>query len=954
LSDLKLTPAGHLLFVEDAGDVTATLQEALAGPIRRAFEKCSSEGLLILATLRHESALPPAFAYWRRFAERYLTALCHVPEPAEDLKQPLPPPRDDLAELAAAAPPMRGGEYLRPDTLDRIWSELDAYARADIAAGPGGLSDWLKRRSPLWHRVGRVCFHLAENPRDAEYPFAFLAAYAPRLSDGGRVLYQPLGRALEEYAGAKNKAALVRLLTPVQRAAERCAWVKALVEAGDVFHPLRWAPGEAYRLLRDVPALEESGLLVRVPDWWSKRPPRVRASVSIGETRQTQFGAETLLSFQAGLTLDGERVTEEEWRRILAETDGLVRIKGKWVEVDREQLARALEHWKRVEEAVGRDGVSFIEGMRLLAGAPIEGGLEGPASAETAAWSDVHAGAWLDARLRELRRPPPAPAADLGLRAALRPYQETGFAWLQFLSRLGLGACLADDMGLGKTIQVLALLLDRKRGGGAGVPAGDASPTSPDASRRTHRNAIDRGRSAGIDPRSAPSGPEGASHAKDEAGSGAPRPALLVMPASLLANWKAEMDRFAPSLVARFAHPSQTQPEDLQAAARDPRDFVQGADAVLTTYGMAARLDWLAGLDWGIVVLDEAQAIKNPSAKQTRAVKRLKAGARVVLTGTPVENRLRDLWSIFDFLCPGLLGSAKAFKEFVKRLEDRGTDPYAPLRRLVGPYILRRLKTDKSVIADLPDKIEQRAFCGLTPKQAALYQQSVRELAEALEEAEEGIARRGVVLAFILRFKQICNHPAQWLGTGPYDPGESGKFRRLRELAEEIAERQEKALVFTQFREITDPLAAFLRTVFGRPGLVLHGGTAVKDRQRLVDDFQREDGPPFFVLSLKAGGSGLNLTAASHVIHFDRWWNPAVENQATDRAFRIGQKKNVLVHKFVCQGTIEDRIDALLKDKTRLAGEILEDAGVPKLITEMGDKELLELVRLDVNTLSEE
>jgi non-specific serine/threonine protein kinase len=454
-------------------------------------------------------------------------------------------------------------------------------------------------------------------------------------------------------------------------------------------------------------------------------------------------------------------------------------------------------------------------------------------------------------------------------------------------------------MGLGKTIQVLALLLARKREGGGA-------------------------------------------------------PALLVMPASLLANWKAELERFAPSLVARFAHPSQADPDALQRAARDPAAFVAGADAVLTTYGMAARLEWLAGLDWGLVVLDEAQAIKNPSAKQARAVKRLKAEARVVLTGTPVENRLRDLWSIFDFLCPGLLGSANAFAEFVKRLEERGSDQYAPLRRLVGPYILRRMKTDKTVIADLPEKVEQQAYCGLTPKQAALYQQSVRELERALGETESGMARRGVVLAFLLRFKQICNHPAQWLGTGGYAPAESGKFKRLGEIAEEIAARQEKALVFTQFREITEPLAAFLRTAFGRPGLVLHGGTGVKDRQRLVDDFQREDGPPFFVLSLKAGGSGLNLTAASHVVHFDRWWNPAVENQATDRAFRIGQKKNVLVHTFVCRGTVEERIDALLKEKTRLAGEILGEAGAPKLLTEMGDRELLDLVRLDVNTISDE
>jgi non-specific serine/threonine protein kinase len=392
--------------------------------------------------------------------------------------------------------------------------------------------------------------------------------------------------------------------------------------------------------------------------------------------------------------------------------------------------------------------------------------------------------------------------------------------------------------------------------------------------------------------------------------------------------------------------------EELKKAAADPGAFIGDADAVLTTYGMLARQKWLSATSWGLAVLDEAQAIKNPAAKQTRAVKGLKAQARIVLTGTPVENRLTDLWSIFDFLCPGLLGSVKAFGSLVKRLEKRESEQYAPLRRLVGPYILRRLKTDKAIISDLPEKTEMQAFCRLTKKQAVLYEQSTHELAAALDGAD-GIRRRGIVLAFILRFKQICNHPAQWLGSGSYSPEESGKFARLTELCEEVASRQEKALVFTQFREMTGPLAAHLGGVFGRPGLVLHGEVAVAKRRKLVEDFQREDGPPFFVLSLKAGGTGLNLTAASHVVHFDRWWNPAVENQATDRAFRIGQRKNVVVHKFVCRGTVEEKIDAMIRDKTALAGELLE-GGAPKLVTEMNDAELLKLVRLDASTVGED
>jgi non-specific serine/threonine protein kinase len=326
-------------------------------------------------------------------------------------------------------------------------------------------------------------------------------------------------------------------------------------------------------------------------------------------------------------------------------------------------------------------------------------------------------------------------------------------------------------------------------------------------------------------------------------------------------------------------------------------------------------------------------------------IKKLEAKTRSALTGTPVENRLADLWSIFDFLNPGLLGSAKTFGAFTRRLATHGH--YGPVRELVRPYILRRLKTDRSVIADLPEKTELKAFCNLTPMQAALYQRAVTDLQAQLASAD-GIARKGVVLLFLMRFKQICNHPSQWVGDGAWAEADSGKFARLREIAEVIAAKQEKVLVFTQFRETTQPLAAFLGGVFGREGLVLHGGTAVAKRRELVRRFQDDELVPFFVLSLKAGGAGLNLTAASHVVHFDRWWNPAVENQATDRAFRIGQANNVLVHKFVCRGTVEEKIDQLIESKQQLVKDVLE-GGAELLLTEMGDAELLDLVALDIH-----
>jgi SNF2 family DNA or RNA helicase len=425
------------------------------------------------------------------------------------------------------------------------------------------------------------------------------------------------------------------------------------------------------------------------------------------------------------------------------------------------------------------------------------------------------------------------------------------------------------------------------------------------------------------------------------------KPSLLVLPASLLANWKDEIRRFAPTLKVLFIHPSETPRPELDAFSTDSAALPEGVDLIITTYGMLLRQARLLEMEWQLVILDEAQAIKNPSTRQTRAVKHLKAEARIALTGTPIENRLSDLWSLFDFLCPGLLGSSGRFKEFIKGLETRGHDGYAPLRNLVRPYILRRLKTDRTIISDLPDKTEMKAYCGLSKKQAALYGRAVDDLREALK-GLDGIKRRGLVLSYLLRFKQICNHPSQLLGDGEYEPDHSGKFDRLKELCEEIASRQEKVLVFTQFREMTGPIAAFLRDIFNREGLVLHGGVPVKKRKTLIDLFQKDEGPPFFVLSLKAGGTGLNLTAASHVLHFDRWWNPAVENQATDRAFRIGQQRNVVVHKFICRGTVEEKIDALIDDKISLADDILK-SGAESLLTEMSDRELLDIVALDID-----
>ena len=891
--DLILTPAGHLRL---QGDNTqdGTTSDAWMKRVGAAFSSSQSRGLLALGGSKPEAHLSPVVSFWRDFACHYLTRLCRTPEFVGKHLDPIDPPLEsELAVLVLSAPPMQGGEYLSIEVLRGLWNDLDSWARKEIGASDEGLNGWLKKHAPLWQQVGRVCFHLAENRSDPDFPFAFLATYAPSLSKGGRVQYQPLGKALQEYAGEHNKAALIKLLSPVYRASEMIPFVKDLVDSGDVFHPLAWTTSEAYRLLKNIPLLEEGGLLVRIPDWWRKRP-RPRVAVTIGEKRQSRFEAGAMLDFRVGLALGDQNLTEEEWRALMASEDGLAYVKGQWVEVDREKLSEALVHWKKVEAEAAGEGISFIQGMRLLAGAPSDLNVEGRFKSEDREWSFIGAGKWLSDTLAALREPGKlaATASAPGFRGTLRPYQEIGFNWLWFLTKLGLGACLADDMGLGKTVQVLCLLLAMKE-----------KPSE--------------------------------------------RPSLLVLPASLLANWKAEINRFAPALNTVFVHPSETDKAALAAMAKNPAKVLTGADVALTTYGMLLRQKWLLDRPWRLVILDEAQAVKNPSTRQTKAVKELRAETRIALTGTPVENRLSDLWSLFDFLCPGLLGSAVRFKKFVQGLEGRGPDCYGPLRNLIRPYVLRRLKTDKSIIQDLPDKTETKAFCGLSKKQAALYARSVEELRSALK-GLDGIKRRGLVLAYLLRFKQICNHPSHFLGHGGYEPADSGKFDRLGAIGEEIASRQEKLLVFTQFREMTEPIAAFLGGVFGRQGIILHGGTAVKKRKGLVDLFQGEDGPPFFVLSLKAGGTGLNLTAASHVIHFDRWWNPAVENQATDRAFRIGQHRNVLVHKFICRGTVEEKIDALIEEKINLADDILT-SGAESLLTEMNDEALLRIVALDID-----
>lgn len=650
----------------------------------------------------------------------------------------------------------------------------------------------------------------------------------------------------------------------------------------------------AYTFLREAaPLLEGAGFGLLVPPWWNKPGARlgVRLKVQSKQEQKTQQGKmslENLVNYRWELAVGETALTEEEFHTLAALKAPLVQIRGQWVQLDPEQIEAAIRFWEKQQ----REGeMDLLEALQFgLGGQTEQGGLPVDEVAAEGWFADFLERVQEGGRLEELSQPQ-------GLHGQLRPYQRYGFSWLVFHRRWGLGACLADDMGLGKTIQTIALLL----------------------------------------------------HEKETQGE-LPAPTLLICPTSVVTNWEREIARFAPSLttlVHRGAN--RLRAGEFLAAAR-------GVDMVLTSYALA-RLDaeFLQPVEWLGVVLDEAQNIKNPTTKQTQAIRKLKAGFRFALTGTPVENRLSELWSIMHFLNPGFLGARQRFRtKFslpIERYQDQ--DALQRLKQLTTPFILRRVKTDPTVIQDLPDKVETKVYCHLTEEQATLYEAVVQDAMRKIEEQDEGIERRGLVLSMLMQLKQICNHPVQYLHQGETDgsgekgglDGRSGKLERLNELLEEILAAGDRGLIFTQFAEMGSLLAGYLPRALGVAAQFLHGGTPAKTRDRLVHRFQEDEhAPPIFILSLKAGGTGLNLTRANHVFHFDRWWNPAVEDQATDRAFRIGQKRNVQVHKFVTTGTLEEMIDDMIESKKGLAQAVVGRG--ENWLTELSAKDLRELVQL--------
>ncbi len=687
---------------------------------------------------------------------------------------------------------------------------------------------------------------------------------------------------LKHALDAHDQSDLMALLSTVHRAAETSELVADLIEEGELFHPLAWDSDDALEFLREIPSYEAAGILCRIPDWWTPQSTKTRLQVTLGERPASKVGLGAIMDCDLSVALGGVTLGRKEILELLESTRGLALIKNKWVAVDPDRLNQALAAMDRLQETLGT-GIPLGEAMRYSL-TPDQLDPNGTDPVEIR----INRGQWLAELTQKLKSPKtlPTPETGSGFKARLRPYQTQGMAWLTRLYQLGLGACLADDMGLGKTLQVLALLSSF--------------------------------------PRETP-------------------PSLLVVPTPLIANWEEEILKFLPGLRYHIAHPGFVKNREKARASMPPDPDT--TDLVITSYTLAKKYDWPRETEWNCIILDEAQAIKNPATAQTRAVKAIPSAHRIALTGTPVENRLSDLWSLFDFLNPGLLGNKAEFGRFTKSLK---TDPegYGRLRRVIAPYILRRLKTDKSVIPDLPDKVVMKIRADLTRPQALLYQRAVADLARHMETAE-GIQRKGMVLAALMKFKQLCNHPDQLAGTGDYKESQSGKFQQLRRICETIREKRERVLIFTQFKEMTEVLRRFLEGIFHHPGLVLHGSVPAPKRREIVQTFQGHAHCPFMVLSLKAGGVGLNLTRANHVVHFDRWWNPAVENQATDRAFRIGQTRKVLVHTFVTRGTIEEKIDTMLTDKQEISESIIVPSG-ESLVTEMDNSQLLDLFRLEL------
>jgi SNF2 family DNA or RNA helicase len=897
--ELRCRSRRYGLYATRASLQNAGLADEVRVRLERAFAHGTGQALLELGARQIGAALPADLSFWRDFAAAFISRLWHDSEASQHSNEASffssRSSLDALALQVALAPEFKGREQLSPAVLLEFEEFLDE-ALLDLYEQQGTQADVqniLRELNAQWANLGKIHFNLAEQRGDPESPFVFFATFAQALTGSGRIQHTPLYDALQNAEPVRAEGWVSAVLQPITTAAAQCAWLQQQIESLDLYHPIRLTATEAYAFLKDASILEAAGIVVRVPAVW-KSASRFKLAASVGERLPSMLGTDALLDFKVEATLDNERLTEADIRALMQGEDGLQLIRGRWVEVKKATLSPLLLKLKRMQKEA-EAGISIARAMRLVAGANLD-----DEQSQATGWGQVTAGPWLSRLLDEMRNPEGLAAITVEptFIGTLKPHQHIGLRWLYLLHKLGLGALFSDDMGLGKTPTTIALLLTLKR------ERDEALLADPKASAY---------------------------------------PSLLVAPPTLLDNWAQELNKFAPSLKYLIAHNSEESAgEDFRQLK--PKDFA-GVDLVMVSYSMQGKYPWVKDCPWNLAILDEAQAIKNPETVMARTSKVIKARSRIAITATPVENSLLDLWSILEFANPGLLGTRRQFGAFVRDLNER--EDLEPLRRLITPYLLRRLKTDPEIAKDLPKKTEELTYCALTPVQAALYQARVEQFTLDLKTLK-GPARKMAIFNSILDFKTICNSAAHYRGDSHWIETESNKLTQLRQIAESCKKNGRKLIVFSQYAQATGPLMHFLRGIFGKPGCMMNGKTRIgKERTELRQQFQTDEETRFFVLTIKTGGVGLNLTAGSVVVHYDRWWNPAVEDQGTDRAHRFGQTEDVLVYKFVCRGTVEERIDALIESKKSLARDVLEVRKSPAL-HELSNAQILNLVSLDI------
>lgn len=793
-------------------------------------------------------------------------------------------------------------DELSSNWLDEQFAHLTQLFKNEIVNYPRAITDYYQEKGLSFAVSGQIFFHLAESKLES-YPFAFMASYTEL--ENGHVQHYALAHALEKYK--HDQAYILQLISSLSTLEKESSLIRKLMSTGELFQPIYFTDEEAYQFLQELELYERVGIRAKVPRWWTRvhQPAKVQLKVETGAA----FSKDKLLAFRPEIEYNGITVSPDELEEFLHMSEGLHAFKETWIEVDHKRITELLAKANDLHEQT-RGGLSLLDSLQL--------------ATKNQDFLDISCVLnYFKEALNKLTTCENYTVPST-LHAHLRAYQLQGYQWLRAMDKLNLGVILADDMGLGKTLQIIAYLdALRTQKESSALATGDGN----DGNEAPLANGADDA----LAPAAAPVTVDDAPVPAQKAAARSQQKVLIVMPSSLLANWEEELKKFAPYAPFVTYH----------GKTRTIGPFI-----TLTSYGMLKREAALLQQQWDVVILDEAQAIKNTSSQQAKAVKVLHSRMKIALTGTPIENDLMDLFSIFDFILPGYLGTAYSFQKYARMLETK-THGYQQLQQATAPFIMRRVKTDKAIIHDLPKKMEHKEYIDLTPKQAALYRKTLAAFKKAIEDTTNQTDRRGMIFATLTHLKQITNHPSQYSGNDVYKPSESGKFIRLAQLVEEIYNARERVLIFTQYKEIIPHLSAFLCDTLGHSvqPLVLHGGVNPQERQNVVNAFNGDSYHPFMILSLRAGGVGLNLTGANHVIHFDRWWNPQIEKQASDRAYRIGQTKDVMVHYFICRQTLDMSIDALLEKKKELSTSAIAENKAPSLTT-LSNKELYEFFAL--------